>query len=125
MANYNPYANNYMPYGMNYNMYNNPSYQTNNQFNQYAYVNGIEGAKSFQMQPNQTMMLMDSDNPMCYMKSTNNIGQATLRYFKLVEVSENDLKSNNTQAKQDYVSKSDFEALVKRVDELTKPKEDK
>ena len=125
MANYNPYANNYMPYGMNYNMYNNPSYQTNNQFNQYAYVNGIEGAKSFQMQPNQTMMLMDSDSPMCYMKSTNNIGQATLRYFKLVEVTESDLKPTATKVNPDYVLKSDFDALAKRLDDLIKEKESK
>ena len=115
MANYNN------PYG--YGTYN--SYIPNNyqqpQMNHYAFVNGIEGAKSFQVQPNQTIMLMDSDDPICYMKQANNIGQATLRYFKLVEVSEQELRNaNQMQPNNDYVLKSDFEALVKRIDELSR-----
>ena len=120
MANFNN------PYGYGaYNPYN-PSnnYQQQAQMNHYAFVNGIEGAKSFQLQPNQTIMLMDSDNPICYMKQSNNIGQSTLRYFKLVEVSEQELRSaNQMQPNADYVLKSDFDALVKRIDELTIKKE--
>ena len=119
MANYNnPYGyGTYNPYSPN-NNYQRP------QMNNYAFVNGIEGAKSFQLQPNQTMMLMDSDNPICYMKQANNIGQSTLRYFKLVEVSEQELRSaNQAQANPDYVLKSDFDALVKRIDELTSKKD--
>lgn len=118
MANYNN------PYGYGgYNSYGPNNYQQP-QMNQYAFVNGIEGAKSFQLQPNQTMMLMDSDNPICYMKQSNNIGQSTLRYFKLVEVSEQELRNaNQAQQNPDYVLKSDFEALVKRIDELTLKKE--
>lgn len=100
MANFNT------PYGYGaYNSYN-PSnnYQQQTQMNHYAFVNGIEGAKSFQLQPNQTIMLMDSDNPICYMKQSNNIGQSTLRYFKLVEVSEQELRSaNQMQPNADYV----------------------
>ena len=103
---------------------NNNIYQQS-QLNHYAFVNGIEGAKSFQLQPNQNIMLMDSDNPICYMKQTNNIGQATLRYFKLVEVSEQELRNaNQVQSNQDYVLKSDFDALVKRIDELSIQRKD-
>ena len=121
MANYNN------PYGYGaYNSYapNSNVYQQS-QLNHYAFVNGIEGAKSFQLQPNQNIMLMDSDNPICYMKQTNNIGQATLRYFKLVEVSEQELRNaNQVQSNQDYVLKSDFDALVKRIDELSIQRKD-
>lgn len=60
--------------------------------NVYYFVNGIEGAKSFAVQPNQTVLLMDSDAPMCYMKQSNGIGQSSIRYFKLTEVKEDDLK---------------------------------
>lgn len=126
-----PYGNPYQPYGYNPygNLYqnNNQNFQQNNQqpqqpqANNYYYVNGVIGAKSFQMQPNQTVMLMDSDNPMCFMKQSNGMGQSTLRYFKLVEVSENDLTDNN-EAKQnntnEYVLKSDFDVLSKKVDDL-------
>ena len=121
MANYNN------PYGYGaYNSYapNNNIYQQS-QMNHYAFVNGIEGAKSYQLQPNQNIMLMDSDNPICYMKQTNNIGQATLRYFKLVEVSEQELRNDNqVQSNPDYVLKSDFDALVKRIDDLTIQRKD-
>ena len=134
MPNYNqygnyPYGNIYQPYGMN------PNYQNSNygqqvqpqvqqpQANSYYYVNGVIGAKSFQLQPNQTVMLMDSDSPMCYMKQSNGMGQSTLRYFKLVEVNENDLnttkESKNTDMTE-YVLKADFDIFTKRLDELSK-----
>lgn len=137
MANFNNPYNNY-PYGNVYQPftypYGNMNYQGNNnqqinnqqmqqpQMNQYAFVNGIEGAKSFQMQPNQTILLMDSDRPVCYMKTTNNIGQASLRYFKLTEVNENELKDDTqpqtNNVNNDYVLKADFDALSKKVNDL-------
>lgn len=126
-----PYGNPYQPYGYNPygNLYqnNNQNFQQNNQqmqqtqANNYYYVNGIIGAKSFQMQPNQTVMLMDSDNPVCFMKQSNGMGQSTLRYFKLVEVNENDLTDNNEKKQNntnEYVLKSDFDVLSKKVDDL-------
>lgn len=138
MPNYNqygnyPYGNIYQPYGVNQNYQNNygsqmqqpQMFQQQNQqpqMNQYAFVNGLEGAKSFQVPPNQTILLMDSDSPLCYMKSSNSVGQSTLRYFKLTEVSESELKGNNSQPQQsqDYVLKADFDILSKRLDELSK-----
>lgn len=138
MPNYNqygnyPYGNIYQPYGVNPNYQNNygnqmqqpQMFQQQNQqtqMNQYAFVNGLEGAKSFQVPPNQTILLMDSDSPLCYMKSSNSVGQSTLRYFKLTEVSESELKGNNSQPQQsqDYALKTDFDILSKRLDELSK-----
>ena len=61
---------------------------------------------------------MDSDDPIVYMKTTNSMGQATLRYFKLVETNETELKSGNSKPQNEYVLKSDYEALNKRVDNL-------
>lgn len=112
MPNYNN------PYGYNNNYYNqyNSSYNQP-QVNQYAFVNGIEGAKAYQMQPNQTVLLMDSEREVCYMKQSNVMGQSTLRYFKLVEVSEQDLRAP-MQTQSDYVLKSDFDALNKKVEDF-------
>ena len=99
-----------------YNSY--PSF-TQPRTNVYAFVNGIEGAKSYQMMPNQTVLLMDSDNPICYMKTSNSIGQSTLRFFKLLETTEQDLMK--------IPEDSPLGVLTKRVDELYKiiNKEDK
>lgn len=143
MPNYN--YNNY-PYGMPYqpfmpqaqqnynnmgnmgNMMPNQNQQMQQpQMTQCFWVNGTEGAKAFQMQPNQTIMLMDSENPVVYMKQTNGMGQATLKYYKLTEVSEQDVRNQNTQpqsqnikSNEEYVLKSDFEVLSKRLDDLSK-----
>lgn len=110
---YNPYQPN--PYGMpQYGNYQQPQNQQNNT---YAFVNGIEGAKSFPMAPNQTVMLMDSDNPVAYMKQSNAMGQATIKYFKLVETSESELKGPS-KPNPEYVRKADFEAFAKKVEDF-------
>lgn len=105
--------------------YYNPPYYGQPKTNQYAFVNGIEGAKSYQMQPNQMVMLLDSDNPIVYKKTSNGYGQATIECFKMVQISEEELRGINNQLQPEYVLKSDFEALVKRIDELTKKEETK
>lgn len=100
MTDYNQY-NPYQPY----------SYQPpRNNF--YAFVNGIEGAKSFPIGPNQTVLLMDSDSPMCFMKTSNNLGQSTLRYFKLIETTEQELKGPT------YDVKSEIDSINQKIADL-------
>lgn len=107
-------------------VYGVPQQQTNNnpqnQMNHYAFVNGIEGAKSFIMQPNQTVLLMDSEHPVCYMKQSNALGQSTLRYFKLSEVTEQDIRNLSVNSEKvinnDYVLRSDYDALLKRITDI-------
>ena len=122
---YNNYGN--YPYGSPYqSSYYHPNVPQNNQvnqqpqMNQYAFVNGIEGAKSFQLNPNQTILLMDSDSPVCYMKTSNGVGQSTLRYFKLTEVTEADLKAQSipNDKSTEYVTKNEFKELSNRFEEL-------
>ena len=98
----------YDPYG----------YQPRQQ-NVYVFVNGLEGAKSYIVPANQTVLLMDSEQPVCYMKTANALGQGTLRYFKLTEVEEKDIRQPQST---DTVTKADIEALVKRIEALEKPK---
>lgn len=121
--NYNnyPYGAYYPNYSYGYNQPNNaPQNNQQQQLNQYAFVNGIEGAKAFQMPCNQTMLLMDSDKPIVFMKSTDNLGKASIRYFKLIEVTEADLKGQNVQVDKsvDYVTKNEFKELSNRFEEL-------
>lgn len=99
---------NFNPYGYQPNMYQQP--KTSN----LIFVNGYEGAKAYQVMPNQIMMLLDSDNPIVYKKTANSYGQCTIEAFNLVPINTDEKKSN-----EDYVLKSDFDALVKRIDELS------
>lgn len=89
--------------------------------NEYAYVNGLEGAKNYQIGPNQTVLLIDSDNPFIYMKCSNPLGQTSMRYFKIEEVKE-------PKNKSDYVTRADLEELIKELkgvkNESIKPTED-
>lgn len=55
-------------------------------YNYYYYVNGIDEARNFQMQPNQVALLMDNYKPLLYVKSSNQLGQASIKTFKLEEV---------------------------------------
>ena len=115
-----PYQQN--PYGQpQYGNYQ-PYQQSQQQSNTYAFVNGIEGAKSYPMAPSQTVMLMDSDNPIAYMKQSNAMGQATIKYFRLVETNENEIRGVQAKPANEYVLKSDFEALSKKVESLLAPK---
>lgn len=102
-GNFNPnYANTYSPYTnmgvpSNYGMQNQAQPQA--QPTQFApqqttpqyihYVNGIEGAKGFLVEPNTSRVLMDSDRNYFYIKTANAQGQATVRTFKYEEVGEN------------------------------------
>lgn len=89
------------------------------QYKQYAFVNGIEGAKAFQMPTNQTMLLMDSDKPIVFMKTTDNLGKANIRYFNLIEISEADtIKQYQPQPMPEYALKSDIDALNEKIDKL-------
>lgn len=100
--------NNYNPY------YSNP-YVTS--LNIYAYVNGLEGAKAYQAAPNQNVLLIDSENPVIYMKSTNAMGQGSIQCFKITQINENEIRPNVTSG-SNYVLKDDFSSLIKRIEQL-------
>ena len=72
------------------NMYANqmqPQYGNGN--NYYYNVNGFEGAKNFQIAPNQSVLLIDTLQPYLYFKSSNQIGQITIKTYKLEELPDN------------------------------------
>lgn len=85
----NPSFNNYIPYNsytanlaqQNAN-FNNQSFQSQTNI---TFVNGMEGAKAFQLRPNSNVLLMDSDNSKFYVKSTDNLGIANISSYSFVE----------------------------------------
>lgn len=101
-----------------YNNFNQPRQQPQNT---YAFVNGLDGAKQYNIPANQSILLMDNAQPVCYLKQANALGQTSLKCFKLVEVNENDLVTP-TQPKTEYATKEDIKALNERIERL-EPKE--
>ena len=97
-------------------------YTTNR--NYYTFVSGLDGAKSYPIMPGQSLMLMDSNNPVCYMKSADNMGTPTLKCFKLVEITEQEL-SKKPSDPETIALKEEVTALNKRIDDLVKLMEGK
>ena len=115
---FNPnYFNPYMV-GTPQTQYNTPNASAqpqNTQLNVFAYVNGLEGAKAFFVPPNGRVLLMDSDNPVFYMKTANAMGQTTIRPYRFEEI------QDKPAPKVDYVKQSDltvFDVRIKRLEDI-------
>lgn len=73
------------------------------------WVQGIEGAKAFQIVPNSNAMMLDSENDgIFYIKVSDSVGMCNLRIFKFEEITEKQQKPNMDE----YVKKSELEALI-------------
>ena len=103
----NPYLN-----SMQNQMMYNPQYQrTQPTQNNITWVQGVEGAKAWQMMPNSNAILMDSENEgIFYIKTTDNVGMGNMRVFKYEEVTQQP-KQNDIDL-SDYVKKSELEVLL-------------
>ncbi len=113
--------NNYNP-NPNYYNYQNDLY-SKPQMKQYAFVNGIDAANNFQIGTNQSMLLMDENHPLCYMKTTDAIGRSSLRYFKLEEIDEQSalgMLQPSSVADDKFASKEDIVNINKRLDDILK-----
>lgn len=85
----------------------NPFYQPNNGI---TWVQGIEGAKAWQLSPNSNVILMDSENDeRFYIKVSDNVGMCTLRIFDYKEVTS---QPESHIDLSEYVKKSELETLI-------------
>lgn len=87
-------------------------YMANQQHNGIQWVQGLEGAKAFQLSPNSNTVLMDSENDgIFYIKISDAVGMCTLRTFKYTEVTQNTPSTNL----EEYVKKSDLKLEVEAL----------
>lgn len=100
---------------MNYNPYS-YSYNQPQQMGQYTFVNGYKGALDYVLPANSTIILMDNNEPVFYLKSTNAMGQASIKKYKFEEVIEKPMSDVSTQ----YVTIEQFNALNEKIDALLK-----
>ena len=98
------------------NQYQNPyqqNYLQRPMSNGIIWVQGIEGAKAYQLQPNSNVILMDSENDnKFYIKVSDNVGMCTLRRFRYEEETDTATSSIDLSA---YVTKAELEDAIRRI----------
>ena len=131
----NPYSSN--PYNNNNN--NNNYMNRNNNYipsqqstaqqqvyqNNVIWVKGKENARSMQLPPNSTVILLDSEVGKFYIKTTDDIGLGKIRVFSYVE--EPDNESTNVSSSvpnvdlSNYVTKTELEEIIKEIKNNEQP----
>jgi len=97
-----------------YNQQYNQPYSMNTRQSSIIWVQGLEGAKAYQLYPNSNALLMDSENDnMFYIKTSDNIGMCNLRAFKFEEVT--DMPKQNNVDLSEYVRKDELNSLLREM----------
>ena len=99
-----------------------PQYQAQQPVNQgLLWVQGVEGAKSYLVAPNTTVLLMDADAHRFYLKSTDGTGIPNLRTFEYTEVSQNALQPSQSVPEDldnKYVTRTEYDALKQQYEDI-------
>ena len=75
-------------------------------------VNGIDGAKAYQMAPNSTVALFDNNEDIMYIKTTDGAGFPTIRTFSFNEVTHN---AQQQVSNNEYVTRDEFNKLKEEL----------
>ena len=110
MGNFNPQRNQFSSY---FNPVSAQSAATNN----IVWVQGIEGAKAWQLNPNSMVILLDSEaEGKMYIKVSDNIGMCSLRIFDYTEVAQpSNVTVNKDLDLSNYVRKDELLGLLKEI----------
>lgn len=96
--------------------YFNPTSGASASTNNIVWVQGIEGAKAWQLAPNSMIILLDSEvEGKMYIKVSDNIGMSSLRCFNYVEevqTAQNNI-TNESLDLSEYVKKEELQNLIK------------
>ena len=96
-----------------------PAAQQNNGM---IWIQGIESAKAFQVAPNSTVVLWDSEQQCCYIKSADASGMPSMRILDYTIRSEAPRTAQNALSGNDaqIPTKEDINALQSQIDGLKK-----
>ena len=89
-----------------------------------AYLEAKRAGVDLKNYDSELILESTSEQPIAYKKTANGMGQASIQYFRLTEISEEEARGKKAQPASEYVLKSDFDALAKKVESLL-PKEAK
>ena len=82
------------------------------------WVQGIEGAKAYQIPQNSNIILMDSEKNRMYIKTSDNIGMCNLRIFDFTEVTETSPGHNSVATQPDlsqYVTRDELNNILEQL----------
>lgn len=86
------------------------------------WVQGEAGAKAYMVAPGNSVMLMDSENPVVYLKSVDMSGMPSMRIFDLKErvpyVKEPSVMSSFPTEMIDYITRDEFNKLEDKINAL-------
>ena len=111
---------NYIPQKNQFSSYFNPATGASASTNNIVWVQGIEGAKAWQLNPNSMVILLDSEaEGKMYIKVSDNIGMSSLRIFNYTEElpkgNNSDVTINNDLDLSQYVKKDELIDVIKEV----------
>ena len=86
----------------------------------WVYVNGVQGARDHIVQPGQTAWMMDNNEPVIYVKAVDSMGTATLKSFRLMEITPEAQQVAPTPSvdMSQYATRAEVEAVSAKVDKL-------
>ena len=119
------YQNPYMNYQTGYQPQDLPIMQSQASYhapysNGINWVSGEVGAKSYLVAPNSTVLLMDSDDAVFYLKSADIAGLPTLRTFSYVDIESNQNKQKSNELQKELVDREGVELFKKEILEKIK-----
>ena len=125
----NPYYNPYQQYpytqgnnNMQYQQaYQQPQVQMQQQQTNYlplTFVNGIEGAKAFIVNPNQVIYLKDSDSNLLFEKKADSQGKYTITAFELKQVDYSRPVQKPVETPVNYATIDDLTKLQVRLENM-------
>lgn len=80
-----------------------------------TWVQGIEGAKAYQLAPNSNVLLMDSDNDnIFYIKVSDSVGMCNLRTFNYTEITNQPTTKTGVDM-SNYVTKSELKEILNKL----------
>ena len=81
----------------------------------WIYVSGWDGARNQIVQPGQTGWMMDNNEPVIYVKAVDTMGTATLKGFRMTEISPQDASVQPRDDMSAYVKKDELDAISGRL----------
>lgn len=83
------------------------------------WVQGEAGAKAYPVAPGESAFLMDSEASMAYLKTMDQSGMPSMRYYSITEINP-EAAAKESKPKGDYVTQDDLARVRSDISKLSK-----